>query len=209
MTFDQYFQNSLRVQVIILIALLVSISLYFITKFSSIPLVIGIFLCGVPLLLEIIHKLIQGDYGADILAALAVVTGFILGEYLAASIVLLMLASGQVLEFYAIRRASSVLQALSKRMPTTTHIKKATKIEDISIKDIKIGDLIVVYPHETCPVDGRVVEGYGSMDESYLTGEPYQISKAPGVHVLSGSINGESLLVISAEKLPKIQDMQR
>jgi heavy metal translocating P-type ATPase len=57
-------------------------------------------------------------------------------------------------------------------------------------------------PHETCPVDGEVIEGQGSMDESYLTGEPYQISKAPGTLVLSGAINGETLLILRAQKLP-------
>ena len=82
------------------------------------------------------------------------------------------------------------------------HRKIAGGIEDIPLLDIRIGDEIVVYPHETCPVDGEVVEGHGSMDESYLTGEPYQISKAPGVSVISGAINGEYVLTIRAQKLP-------
>jgi heavy metal translocating P-type ATPase len=59
----------------------------------------------------------------------------------------------------------------------------------------------VVFPHEICPVDGVVVEGRGAMDESYLTGEPYVMSKVPGSSVLSGAINGEAVLTIQAEKL--------
>ncbi len=192
----------LKWQSVILITIIVFIILHFILE-SNIPLLFSIFCCGIPLVYEIGSKIIHGDLGADILAALAVITSVILGEYLAGNIVLLMLASGQVLEFYALRRASAVLSALAKRMPNIAHIKEGKNIKDIKISDIKIGDHIVIYPHETCPVDGHVIEGFGSMDESFLTGEPYEISKAPGVHVISGSINGDSLLTIVAEKLPE------
>lgn len=65
-----------------------------------------------------------------------------------------------------------------------------------------LGDSIIIYPHANCPVDGIVIEGHGSMDESYLTGEPYQISKVPGTSVLSGAINGETVLTIQAQKMP-------
>jgi P-type E1-E2 ATPase len=68
--------------------------------------------------------------------------------------------------------------------------------------DIRIGDAIVVLPHEACPVDGIVVEGHGSMDEAYLTGEPYRVSKSIGSEVLSGAINGEVALCIQAVRLP-------
>ncbi len=64
-----------------------------------------------------------------------------------------------------------------------------------------IGDTLVVFPHEICPVDGTVVEGHGMMDESYLTGEPYQMSKAPGSNVLSGAVNSASALTIRADRL--------
>ncbi|EKD92162.1 MAG: cation transport ATPase, partial [uncultured bacterium] len=136
------------------------------------------------------------------MAAIALIGAVILKEYLAATLLILMLASGQTLEFYAMRKASSILLALSKRMPSMAHRKIKGTIEDIALQDICVNDQIVVYPHELCPVDGEVIEGNGSMDESYLTGEPYQISKAPGSLVLSGSINGESLLTIHVKKLP-------
>ena len=58
-----------------------------------------------------------------------------------------------------------------------------------------------VLPHEICPVDGTVLEGHGVMDEAYLTGEPYEVSKTPGSLVISGAINGEQALMIRAEKL--------
>jgi heavy metal translocating P-type ATPase len=60
--------------------------------------------------------------------------------------------------------------------------------------------MLVVFPHEICPVDGTVIEGHGVMDESYLTGEPYMMSKTPGSTVLSGAINGETALTVRSDK---------
>jgi heavy metal translocating P-type ATPase len=168
---------------------------------ATLPLLVLIIIGGIPLFLQIIFKLLKGNFGADSLAAIALITGVLLQEYLAATLIILMLASGQTLENYALRKASSVLLALAKRMPTIAHRKVNNQIQDIPIAKIDINDEMVIYPHETCPVDGIVTEGNGSMDESYLTGEPYQISKAPGTTVLSGAINGESVLTIKATKL--------
>lgn len=186
---------------------LMAIGLYLIlsalnTRCAHVPLLFLMIIGGVPLFLQIFLKLLRGNFGADSLAAIALVTGIILQEYLAASLIILMLASGQTLERYARHKASSVLLALVKRMPTIAHRKINSAIEDISLVDLEINDEIVIYPHETCPVDGIVIEGNGSMDESYLTGEPYQVSKAPGASILSGAINGESVLIIKATKLP-------
>jgi len=166
------------------------------------PLIVAIVLGGIPLFFQIIFKLFHGDLGADSLAAIALITAVILHEYLAATLIILMLASGQSLEAYATRKASSALLALVERMPSIAHRKVGQQIEEITLEEIQIGDSLIVYPHETCPVDGIVIEGHGAMDESYLTGEPYQISKAPGSMVLSGAVNGESALTIQTQRLP-------
>jgi heavy metal translocating P-type ATPase len=85
-------------------------------------------------------------------------------------------------------------------MPQTAH-RAGIAVEDVSIDAIVVGDELLIYPHEICPVDGLVVSGQGSMDESYLTGEPFLIAKAPGTNVLSGSINGNVALTIRATKI--------
>lgn len=168
---------------------------------ANLPLYVVIIMGGLPVFFQIVIKLLKGNIGADLLAAIALVTATVLHEYLAASLIILMLASGQTLERLAKRRASSVLQALVQRMPNTAHRRHGKSVEEVSLENIQIDDEMVIYPHETCPVDGVVIQGNGSMDESYLTGEPYQIAKAPGASVLSGAVNGESLLVIRATKL--------
>ena len=153
-----------------------------------------------PIVFEVIQKARNNDFGADILAVIALLTSVVLGEYLAGVLIVLMLAGGQTLEQFAVRRASFALDALAKRMPETAHRQRDGQIEDIPLDAIVVGDKLVVYPHESTPVDGTVCEGHGTMDESYLTGEPYQVAKAPGASVLSGATNGESALVIVADK---------
>ena len=186
-----------------LIAIFLSVVFQATTTLSpNMPLLVAILLGGIPSLLQIIVKLAKGDLGADSLAAIAIITAVILNQYLAAVIIILMVATGQALETYAMRKASSVLLALAERMPAIVHRKTSNDIVDIPLNDVHIGDNIVVYPHETCPTDGIVIEGKGSMDESYLTGEPYQISKIPGASVLSGAINGESVLVVQVQRIP-------
>lgn len=171
--------------------------------FASWPLLLVLGLGAIPFLWQIGAKLVHKDFGADVLAAISIVAAVLLGQYLAAVLVMLMLSSGQALESYALRRASSVLQALADRMPRQARRKEGDSVLEIDISDIRIGDIIQILPHETSPVDGTVISGHSFMDESYLTGEPYQVAKAPGAVVISGSINGESLLLIKAEKLAK------
>ena len=111
-----------------------------------------------------------------------------------------MLSGGQALEAYAVRRASSALAALARRMPATVHRRRSANLEETPLDAVEVGDLLVVFPHETCPVDGVVVEGRSEMNEAYLTGEPYLLSKTVGSGVLSGAVNGEGALTIRAER---------
>lgn len=169
---------------------------------DELPLIAALVLGGVPLVLDLIWKMVRGDFGSDLLAGISIITAVILGEYLAGALVVLMLSSGEALEAYAVRSASSVLAALAKRMPAIAHRKRGEGVEDVKLAEIAVGDLLVIFPHEIAAVDGTVVEGRGSMDEAYLTGEPFNVSKAPGAHVLSGAINGTAALTIRADKLP-------
>jgi heavy metal translocating P-type ATPase len=166
------------------------------TTTADAPLLAAIALGGTPLLLDLLRKALRRDFGSDLLGGLAVLTSVWLGEYLAGAIIVLMLAGGDALESYAVRSASSVLAALARRVPAVAHRRSATGIEDIALDQVAVGDMLVVYPHDICPVDGTVVEGHGVMDESYLTGEPFEITKTRGSTVISGAINGAAALTI-------------
>jgi heavy metal translocating P-type ATPase len=184
------------------LAILVHLMLRFAFQVSpaayQLPLLATLALGGIPLLYELFKKFLKREFGSDLLGGISIITSVLLGEYLAGSIIVLMLAGGEALESYALRSASSVLAALAKRMPSIAHRKEDGQITDVALADIVVGDTLVIYPHDICPVDGEVIEGHGVMDESYLTGEPFQMRKTSGSTVISGAINGESALTIRA-----------
>ena len=175
---------------------------YFAQQFADVPLYAAVGLGGVPLLWGLARRIARLEFGSDLLAGLSIVTSALTDQFLAGAIIVLMLSGGSALESYATGRAKSVLAALRKRTPTIAHQKTPTGLVDIPLDQVDIGHTLVILPNELAPVDGTVIEGHGRMDESYLTGEPFQISKTPGSPVLSGAVNGEVALVIVASKRP-------
>ena len=167
---------------------------------ADVPLLVALVAGGGFLVVGLLAKLVRGEFGSDLLAGLSIVTAAALGEYLAGTLVVLMLSGGEALEAYAVIRASSALSALARRMPAVAHRSRAGTMTDVPLDAVAVGDLVVVFPHETCPVDGVVSDGHGTMDESYLTGEPYLLAKAPGSAALSGAVNGEAALTVRAER---------
>ena len=168
---------------------------------AAIPLYVVLAAGGAPLVASLAIKLVRRQFGSDLLAGISIVASVLLEEYLAGALVVLMLSGGQALEVFALGRASSVLQALARRMPLRAHRRVNDHVAEIALEEIRIGDELIVYPHEICPVDGLIVEGRGVMDESYLTGEPFLMPKAPGSEVFSGAINGENALTLRAGRL--------
>lgn len=168
---------------------------------SSISLWVAIIAGGLPLLYGLLFQIWRRQFGADFLAGLSIVTAVLMGELLVATIIVLMLAGGQALEEFATRRASSVLNALARRVPSIAHRIAGNSTLDIPVGEIRIGDRLIVFPHEICPVDGTVESGTGTMDESFLTGEPFRIRKTSGSQVISGALNEDAALTIVADKV--------
>jgi heavy metal translocating P-type ATPase len=167
------------------------------------PLYFALAVGGLPLVADLVRKALRGEFGSDLLAGISIVTAALLGQYLAGTLVVLMLAGGTAIEAFAVDRASSVLRALAARLPSVAHRRRSNTVDDVPLEDVRIGDEIVIFPHEIAPVDGEVIEGTGEMDESYLTGEPYMMSKVPGAQVLSGAVNGAGALTIRATRLAR------
>jgi len=187
----------LRLHVVVAAIALLAIAASFVLRHPW-PLWVALGLGGGPQVADVMRRLLSRELSADTLAAVSIVASALLGEWLAGVLVVLMFAGGQALEAYAERRASSALHALAKRMPTVAHRRGANGLTEIPIAEIAVGDAIVVLPHETSPVDGVVLEGRSTMNEAYLTGEPYRQEKIPGSAVLSGAVNGEGALVVRA-----------
>ncbi len=202
----------MRRDTLIALATTVAIALHLILRFAvgdtvvpagaaNWPLWLALAGGGLPLLVSLARSLARGQFGADWLAGISIVTAALLGEYLVGAIVVLMLSGGAALEDYAVRRASNVLEALAKRLPHVANRVEDGHLRQIPISDVRIGDELRLLPHEICPVDGEVVQGQTTMDESYLTGEPFLMQKTTGALVISGAVNGEQSITIRATKL--------
>lgn len=174
------------------------------TPVIEVPFILASVAVGVPLALDVARGILHRTIGADVLALLTITTAGIIGEWLVAAVIALMVTTGAALEDAASRRASQVLRALAQRSPRIAHLRREGETaRDVDVDAVAVGDTLVVLPHEITPVDGIVVEGSGSMDEAYLTGEPYQVPKTIGSPVLSGAINGPRPLVITATQVAR------
>ena len=156
---------------------------------ADLPLFLALLFGGGPLLLDLARKIAHRDFGSDLLAGISIVTSVLLGEYLAGTLVVLMLSGGAGPG--ALRRAQRLVGAAGAGAPhavagppprgrAASRTWRSTRLRSATT--------LVVFPHEICPVDGTVVEGHGVMDESYLTGEPYMMSKTPGS---DGAVRGD------------------
>src|SRR5574341_2644420 len=161
---------------------------------------------AISMFIEMIKTLRSGRYGVDLLAIIAIISTLVIGQYWASLIIIVMLVGGESLEDYAAHRASRELHKLLENSPTFAHKKVGDSYEDTPIDAIEIDDVFLVKASEVVPIDGVVLEGDSWFDESSLTGESEPVTKAIGDEVLSGSINGETAVLIQASK--KASDSQ-
>lgn len=145
-----------------------------------------------------VRDILRGHWGLDILAVTAIVATVLVGEYIAALLVVLMLTGGEALEDYASRRAKRELDALLARAPQLAHRLQGDRIVDIRAGEVRPGDVLLVRPSEIVPVDATLSSVEASMDESSITGESVPSEKQAGDQVLSGSVNGQLAVEIIA-----------
>jgi Cu+-exporting ATPase len=122
--------------------------------------------------------------------------------YESAAAITVLVLLGQVLELRARARTSGAIQALLKLAPRIAHrIGNQGDDEDVPLEQVQLHDRLRVRPGESVPVDGHVVEGRSSVNESMITGESMPVEKGPGAAVIAGTLNGTGALLIRAEKV--------
>lgn len=160
---------------------------------------IGLVVTGAPVVVRTALGAVRGHFAADLVAALAITGALVLGQPLAGLVVVLMQTGGEALERYAEGRASRAVRELEDAAPRIAHRLVADAIDDIPVARIEVGDRLLVRPGEMIPCDAEVAEGQSDVDTSRLTGEPLPRQAAAGVHLPSGSVNGNAPLVIRAQ----------
>ncbi|HKV76213.1 MAG TPA: heavy metal translocating P-type ATPase [Gemmatimonadales bacterium] len=159
---------------------------------------VALAIVGLPTVVGTGRMVLRGRLNADLVAALAIITALLLAQPFPGLIVVLMQTGGEALERYAARRARAAVSELEAALPRLAHRIAGAGFEDIPVEQISIGDRLQVRPGELVPCDGRVVDGRSHVDVSRLTGEPAPVTAQAGVRLMSGSINGESPLVLEA-----------
>ena len=162
---------------------------------------VAIILCGLPIIKEAATCLYEEfDIKADVLVSLALIASVIIGEIFAAGEISVIMTIGALLEDLTVQKAKSGIENLVKLTPKQARIIRDNKEIMINADDIEIGDIVRVIAGETIPVDGVIIKGQGSIDESIMNGESLPVDKYVGDDVLSGTINQYSTFDIKATK---------
>lgn len=141
---------------------------------------------------EMVQDMFKGNFGLDILAVVAIGATLLVGEYVAALIIVLMVTGGEALEDYAAARAQRDLTQLLAKSPQVAFRVEGQDLTQITVEEVQINDLLLVRPGEIVPVDGTLEEDVAALDESSLTGEGIPVEKSRGQTLLSGSVNGQT-----------------
>ena len=159
---------------------------------------------------SMIKDLIEGHVGLDILALTSIIStlfvndtinGITIEGYWACLMIMIMMASGQALESFSSRKANKELTELINKTPKVVHLlTDSGYCMDIDIKEAKIGDLFLIKPNETVPLDSTIIDGNSPFNMSSLTGESIPESKKVGDKILSGFINGDSPIIAKVDK---------
>ena len=171
---------------------------------------VSIILCGLPIIKEAATCLYEEfDIKADVLVSLALIASVIIGEIFAAGEISVIMTIGALLEDLTVQKAKSGIENLVKLTPKQARIIRDNKEIMINADDIEIGDIVRVIVGETIPVDGVIIKGQGSIDESIMNGESLPVDKYVGDDVLSGTINQYSTFDIKATKTSQDSSLKR
>lgn len=139
----------------------------------------------------------------NLLMDIAVVGAFFLGQYEEAAVVIVLFTLGETLEKFGIQSSKSALQALVDKTPKTARIQFDSKIKEVKVEEIKIGDVLIVKPSDMIALDAEVLKGSSSVDESTITGEPLPRDKHTGDKIFAGTLNLQGYLEAKVLKTAK------
>ncbi len=186
-----------------------------------------------------IDDLRHGQVGVDVLAVVAILSTVAVAEYWASWAVTLMITSGEAIEEYAQAKAERSLTALMEAAPQTAHVVNlpgvgrgfaadkgessdgfrrvglataaaaAHRFDTVPVEQVQLGDVLMVLPGETVPVDGELLSGTATLDLSNINGEPVSREVFAGARVMSGAVNGSTALTMRATQVAADSQYQR
>ena len=171
---------------------------------------IAVILCGIPIIIEaIIGLTTEFDIKADVLVSLALIASICIGEDFAAGEIAFIMQLGALLEDITVAKTRAGIEKLVKLTPKTARIIENDIERTVDADNVKKGDIIRVLPGESIPVDGVIVSGVTSIDQSVMTGESLPVDKSVGDEVASGTINQFGVFEMRATKVGEDSSIQR
>ena len=170
----------------------------------------AVIISGIPMLLLAMTRLIREKWiSSALLIAIAMVASLMIGEIFAAGEVAWIMALGALLEDWTVERAKKGLRNLINLTPQTGRRIVNGVEEEVLVDEIKIGDTLRILPGESVPVDGEIIEGTTSIDQSIMTGESLPIDKEVGDEVFCGTMNMYGSIDIKATSLGENSSLQK
>lgn len=171
---------------------------------------ISIIFCGIPIIKEAIEGLFtEFDIKADVLVSMALIASVIIGEVFAAGEVAFIMQIGAFLEEFTVKKSRKGIEKLVHLTPTLARIIANNEEKSINAKDVKVGDILRVNPGEIIPVDGLIIKGKTSIDNSIMSGESIPLDLSEGDSVYSGAVNQFGSFEMKATKVGEDSSIQR
>lgn len=156
-----------------------------------------------------IPGLLRGKFDTDVLMLAAAGGAAMLGEWSEGAFLLFLFSLAHVGEHYALDRARNAVNALGELMPSTARVRRGNQIVEEPVEALQVDDVVVVRPGDRVPVDGAVVRGASTLDQSAITGESVPVPKEEGDEVFAGTINEESSLDVRVTRVAADNTLSR
>jgi heavy metal translocating P-type ATPase len=156
---------------------------------------------GLGIFLNAIRTVLTLDTNVNVLVTAAAAAAVAMGDYVEAGTVVFILVLGEMLEDFAVRKAKRAISGLIEVTPKSARVRRDGREIDVPADAIAVGDVVLVRPGERVPVDGTVISGSGSIDESTITGEPVPAEVAPGAQTYSGTVCATGYIELRASKV--------
>ena len=185
--------------IIALVAGVIGVAAHFITFpyheiVSAVGYIGAIVFAGYDVALKGVKSIVKKRLDESALMAIAMVAAAILGEFFEGAMVAVLYRIGEWLEDKAVDNSRESIEALAEIRPDTANVKRSAGVRVVRAEEVKIGETILIRPHERVPLDCIVTEGNSDIDSSALTGESLPMSAEPGSELLSGMMNGNGSL---------------
>ena len=215
MGIKEYFIEKIDIIFILISIIAIALNLLGVDLYGISLIWIAIIFCGIPIFKEAaIGLYTEFDIKADVLVTIAIISSILIGELFAAGVIAVIMAIGGYLEEYTVSKTREGIEKLVDLTPRKGRLienyNKSNESErEISADLIEVGDILKVVPGETVPVDGMIISGETSIDQSVLTGESILVDKLEGDEVFSGTINLYGSFVMKAIKKGEDSSLQR